>query len=96
MLFSLALSVRAESPCKKQRIEDLVKAIAEGYEANALRNLDVEKPYVGKIRIVIEHSLAEDDAKDRFVIKRFASLAKVNAWLRSREHVKCPAGKRGL
>jgi hypothetical protein len=89
-LFSLWLPVRAESPCKKQPIEDLVKAIAEAYESKTLASLDAQKPYVGKIRIVIEHSLGEDDAKDRFVIKWFKSLAQADRWLKSREHEEMP------
>ncbi len=90
VLFSLSLSVRAESPCKKQRTEDLAKAIAKSYEDKTLSRLDAQKPYFGKVRIVIEHSLAEDDAKDRFVIKWFTSLAKVEVWLKSREHEELP------
>ena len=85
ILFSLSLPVHAQSPCKKQPIEDLVKAVAEGYEAKTLGSLDVQKPYVGKVRIVIEHSLADDNDKDRFVIKQFTSLARLERWLKSRE-----------
>ena len=90
ILFSLSLPVRAGSPCKKQPIEDLVKAIAEAYEGKTLGSLDAEKPYVGRVRIVIEHSLAEDNAPDRFVIKWFTSLAKAERWLKSREHEEMP------
>jgi hypothetical protein len=46
---------------------------------------------VGRVRIVIEHSLAEDNARDRYVIKRFTSLARAESWLRSREHEAMPA-----
>jgi len=90
VLFSLSLPVHAESPCKKQTIEDLVKAVAEGYETKTLGSLDAQKPYVGKVRIVIESSLAEDNAKDRFVIKWFASLIRAERWLKSREHEEMP------
>ncbi len=90
VLFSLSLPVHAESSCKKQPIEDLVKAVAEGYEAKTLGSLDEQKPYVGKLRIVIEHSLAEDNAKDRFTIKWFTSLARAERWLKSREHEEMP------
>ena len=90
ILFGLALPVRAASPCKKQPIEDLVKAIAEAYEGKTLGSLDAQKPYVGRVRIVIEHSLAEDNAPDRFVIKWFTSLAKAERWLKSREHEEMP------
>jgi hypothetical protein len=90
VLFSLWLPVRAESPCKKQTIEDLVKAVAEAYEAKTLGSLDAQKPYVGKLRIVIENSLAEDNAKDRFVIKWFTSLTRADRWLKSRQHEELP------
>ena len=90
ILFSLSLPVHAESPCKKQTIEDLVKAVAEGYEGKTLGSLDAQKPYVGKLRIVIENSLAEDNARDRFTIKWFTSLAQAETWLKSREHAEMP------
>jgi hypothetical protein len=91
VLFALCLPVRAVSPCKKQPVEDLAKAIAAAYEGKTLGSLDAQKPYVGKVRIVIEHSLGEDDDKDRFVIKSFTSLAKFERWLKSREHEEMPA-----
>lgn len=90
IVFSLSLPVRAQAPCKKQSIEDLVKAIAENYEEKTLGSLDAQRPYVGKVRIVIEHSLAGDNDKDRFVIKWFTSLAKAESWLKSREHEEMP------
>ncbi len=90
VLFSLSLPVRAVPQCKKQPIEDLAKAIAAAYEGKTLSSLDAQKPYSGRVRIVIEHSLAEDDAKDRFVIKWFTSLAKAESWLKSREREEQP------
>jgi hypothetical protein len=89
-LFSLSLPVQAQSTCKKQPIEDLVKAVAEGFEAKTMRSLDAQRPYAGRVRIVIEHSLAEDNAKDRFVIRSFTSLARSERWLKSREHDEMP------
>lgn len=90
VILGISLPVRAGSPCKKQPVENLAKAIAEAYQAKTLSSLDAQKPYVGKVRIVIEHSLADDDSKDRFVIKWFTSLAKAEAWLKSREHEEMP------
>jgi hypothetical protein len=90
ILFGLSLPVHAQSTCKKQTIENLVKAVAEGYEGKTLGGLDAQKPYVGKLRIVIEHSLAEDNAKDRFTIKWFTSLARAERWLKGREHEEMP------
>ena len=89
-LFSLSLPVRAASPCKKEPIEDLVKVLAEAYESKTLGSLDTQRPYLGRVRVVIEHSLAEDSAKDRFVIRSFTSLAKAERWLKSREHEEMP------
>jgi hypothetical protein len=90
ILFGLSLPVQAQSRCKRQPIEDLVKAVAEGFETKTMRSLDAQKPYVGRVRIVIEHSLAPDDDKDRFVIRSFTSLARAERWLKSREHDEMP------
>jgi hypothetical protein len=86
ILFSLWLPVRAQSPCKKQSVQDLAKQIAEAYQGKTLSSLDAQMPYPGRVRIVIENSLGEPDDKGRFVIKSFTSLAKAEAWLKSREH----------
>jgi len=85
ILFSLSLPIRAASPCKQQPIGDLVKAFAEAFEGKTLGSLDAQKPYAGRFRIVIENSLADDDDKDRFVIKWFKSFAQAERWFRSRE-----------
>lgn len=85
-----SVPVYAKPSCKYETIGQLVKAVAESYEGKTLSSLDAQKPYLGKVRIVIEHSLADDNAKDRFVIKWFTSLAKAEAWLKSREHEEMP------
>ena len=90
ILLSFSLPVHAQTPCKKQPVQDLVKAVAEGFETKTVRRLDAQKPYVGRVRIVIEHSLADDNAKDRFVIRSFSSLARAERWLKSREHDEMP------
>ncbi len=90
ILFCFSLPVNAAPACKKQPIEDLVKAVAEAYETKTLGTLDAQKPVSGRVRIVIEHSLADDNDKDRFVIRSFTSLAKAEAWLKSREHEEMP------
>src|SRR5437588_2842464 len=86
----IVLVAGATAQCKKQPIEALAKAVAEGFEAKTLRDLDAQKPYAARFRIVIEHSLASDNDKDRFVVRSFASLAKAEAWLKSREHDEMP------
>jgi hypothetical protein len=90
VLFSVAAPMRAQSPCKKQPVENLANQIAEAYEGKTLSRLDKTKPYLGRVRIVIENSLGEPDDKGRFVIKSFTSLARAEAWLKSREHDQMP------
>lgn len=85
IVFIISISVPAASLSKKETIEQIVSALSEAYTAKALGKLDARRPYAGKVKIVIEHSLAEDDAQDRFESKVFASLAKGEQWLRSRE-----------
>lgn len=66
-------------------IEQLSKALGEAYEAKALGRLDADHPYLGRLRIVIEHSLADDNDKNRFVVKSFKSLEQAERWLKSLE-----------
>ncbi len=72
-------------------INQLEKALAEAYTAKDLGRLDAQRPYFGKVRIVVEHSLVEDGAKDQFEIKAFRTLAQGEKWLRSRETDGFPA-----
>ena len=83
--------VSSKPTCKNETIEQLVKAVSEAYAGKTLGTLDTQKPYRGRVRIVIEHSLAGDNDKDRFVIKWFTSLARAESWLKSREHEEMPA-----
>ena len=81
----ITLPVQAAPLSKKETIEQLVKALSEAYRAKALGRLDAERPYVERVRIVIEHSLAADTAKERFEIRDFKTLAQAERWLRGRE-----------
>ncbi len=90
-VFSLSSMAAAQTVCKQQPVETLAKSVAEAYNQKTLATLDHHKPYRGSIRVVIEHSLADDDAPDRFVVRRFASLARFERWLKSREHEEMPA-----
>lgn len=91
ILSIVSFPVHAESPSKQETIEQIVKALAEAYEAKSLDKLDAGHPFSAKIKIVIEHSLAEDDAPDRFEIKTFRTLAQAERWLRSKETEGLPA-----
>jgi hypothetical protein len=86
LLFLLiALPVEAQTRTRKGSVEQLAKALSRAYEAKALGRLDAGRPYAGKVRIIIEHSLADEDDKGRFERKSFKSLAQGEKWLRSRE-----------
>jgi hypothetical protein len=90
MLLSLALPAWAQSQCKEKTVGGLAQQIAAAYEGKSLGGLDGQKPYLGRVRIVIENSLGEPDDKGRFVIKSFTSLARADAWLKTRERADGP------
>ena len=50
-----------------------------------MATLDADRPYLGSIRIVIEHSLADDNDPQRFVVRRFTSFARAEKWFKSKE-----------
>lgn len=67
-------------------VEQLMKALDEAYSTSRLARLDARRPYLGRVRIVIEHSLAADGAKDQYETKTFRTLAQADRWLKSREN----------
>ena len=73
-----ALAARAETP------QQFAKRIAKAYETKRLATLDAEKPYAGTFRVTIEHSLADDTDKGRFVTRSFSSLKKAEQWIKNR------------
>lgn len=90
LVSTISMPVHAQPTCKNETIQQLVKALGEAYESKTLGNLDADRPFAGRFRIVIEHSLADNDAKGRFVSKWFTSMAKAESWLKSREHEEMP------
>lgn len=78
-------STGSESTAAGSAIEQLVASLAEAYTSKSLEKLDAQRPYLSLFRIVIENSLAEPNAKDRFIIKSFRTLARAEQWLRSQE-----------
>ena len=76
--------------CKKQPVEDLVRAFAESFSNKSMGTLDDDRPYVGRFQIVIEHSLADDDDPQRFEVRRFSSFARAEQWFKSREIEEMP------
>jgi hypothetical protein len=66
---------------KKQTIEELVKKVAEAYLAKDLGRLDDERPYQRTVRIVVEHSLSEDE----YDVRQVKTLKQGERWLKRRE-----------
>jgi hypothetical protein len=85
-VFGCSTVSTAPRPCTKQSIETLVKAVDESFENKTLATLDAGRPYIGRFRFVIEHSLYEDNDPQRFETRLFRSLAQAEAWLNRREH----------
>lgn len=67
-------------------IEELAKSAGKAFTAKSLGKLDAEQPSAGRVKIVIEHSLAEDGSSDQFKTRSFSNFAKAEKWLRSMEH----------
>lgn len=85
IIFTGLSTIASGKPCRKQSVERMVTAVAEAFVEKRLGVLDSDQPYVGSVRIVIEHSLADDNDPQRFEIRRFRSLARAENWLKSRE-----------
>ena len=81
LLVLTALPVAAHTPPEKLSIEQLAKSLADAYAAKELGKLDAMRPYLGKVRIVIGHSLVEDSDESR----TFRTLARAERWLKSLE-----------
>jgi hypothetical protein len=90
LLVTLTLIISLSSlgnakPCKKQPVEDLVNSFADSFAAKKMGELDGDRPYVGTVRFVIEHSLADDNDPQRFKVRRFKSFAAAEKWFKSQE-----------
>jgi hypothetical protein len=72
-------SIYSDSP-----VEQLMKALDDAYNTGSMGRLDARRPYLGNVRIVIEHSLGED-GKGSFERRQFRTLAQAERWLKSRE-----------
>ncbi|MGQ0761795.1 MAG: hypothetical protein ACT4OT_07245 [Acidobacteriota bacterium] len=75
----------AQQKCKKQSIENLVNAFAKSFANKTMGTLDPGRPYLGRFRIVIEHSLADANDPQRFEVRRFSSFARAEKWMKIRE-----------
>jgi hypothetical protein len=71
----------AQSLHQKMTIEQQVKVLSDAYVAKTLGSLDAARPYSGKVRIIIEHSLGDDS----YEVKGAATLEDAEEWLKNRE-----------
>ena len=81
ILFTLPLQAYAQSPANKKTIERLEGALGEAFMEKSLGRLDAGRPLLGRVKIVIEHSLGENE----FVVKYFKTFAQAERWLKSQE-----------
>lgn len=89
-LASSTLSSDARPPSGTDAVDKLATAVSEGFTTKSLGALDAQRPYVGTVKIVIEHSLS-----GRRETKTFKSLAAVERWLKRREREDGPARNSG-
>lgn len=66
-------------------IEQLMEALDKAYTDKALGRLDARRPYLGRVRVVIENSLLGDDDPKQIERRQFRTLAQAERWLKSRE-----------
>lgn len=85
IILTIALPAQAQSQAGKKGIEPLVDSLGVAFMAKKLGSFDAKRPYLGKVKIVIEHSLAGDTDKDRFESREFRTLKRAEQWLDSRE-----------
>jgi hypothetical protein len=84
-LLVISSSTYSQSQPNSQTADQFARTLSEAYAAKTMAALDADHPYVGKVKIIIEHSLADDNAKGRFVVKQFRTLAQFERWLKGRE-----------
>ena len=77
---------RAHSSSQTQTIQQLANAVAEAWSKGKLGSLDAGRPYVGSMRIRIEHSIT-----GAVESRSFRTLAQAERWLKSRERADGPA-----
>jgi hypothetical protein len=86
LLLFISILAMAQTSTPKQPIDHLVYFLSEAYSAKKLSDLDGDKPFLGNITVVIQHSL-----RKKVETKSFNTLGKVDEWLKSREKEDLPS-----
>jgi len=84
VLFVGSVCVHAQSKPLTSDIKGLAVALSDAYGARDLGRLDSKRVVSGTVKFIIEHSLADDNDKGRFVVKSFKKMAAAEAWIKSR------------
>lgn len=84
-LFFLGASVIAaqETRAQRKRLAQTAKIVAVAYQTRDLGRLDRLGLLRGTVKIVIEHSIPQEDS-GQFVVRRFPSFYRVERWLANR------------
>jgi len=86
VLFVWSSLANARPPTKKWTVNELAAAVSEAFTSGDTSKLDADRALVGKVRIVIENTLGEPTDPDHFAIRTFTTFARLEKWLKSREH----------
>lgn len=81
ILCLVPLPSQARSRCKKQTIEQLVEKLSVAYMNKDLKRLQAERPFLNKLKFVIEHSLGEGE----YDVKVSGYMEDVDDWFKGRE-----------
>jgi hypothetical protein len=84
LLFACAVGVQAQAKSETRTAEQLAKTFSKAYAGKRLASLDRERLFAGTIKFVIKHSLAEDNAPDKYEVRTFKTLAQAERWLKKR------------
>jgi hypothetical protein len=87
---SPAVPTAAHPSSKTETIEQLATALTEAFAAGDLGTLDADRPALGTLKLVYEHSISGD-----ILTRNVRSFAKVEQWLKRRERADGPARNGG-
>lgn len=85
LLISSAAVAAAQIPAKTSPLGKLLDQLEIAFSNRELATLDAQRPYIGRVRVVIEHSLIEPTEPGAFEAGSFRSLAAAQRWLQKRE-----------
>ncbi|MEO6391319.1 MAG: hypothetical protein ABIP75_05660 [Pyrinomonadaceae bacterium] len=80
-----AALVSAQKPAANSPLAKLLDQIEIGFGNRTLAELDAQPRYIGRFRIVIEHSLIDPTEAGAFEVRSFKRFAAAQRWLQKRE-----------